>query len=76
MQQRRIIRLREVVRLTGLHESTIYRKEKAGKFPQRVRLGPNSVGFFEDEIDEYNAKLARGFSDAPTRALEARGAER
>jgi len=74
--QRRIIRLREVKRLTGLHESTIYRKEKAGLFPQRVRLGPNSIGFFEDEIADYNAQLARGFAHAPTKALEARGVER
>ncbi|WP_114858722.1 helix-turn-helix transcriptional regulator [Azospirillum brasilense] len=47
---RRVLRfkqLSEVVPYTRMH---IFRLEKAGKFPTRVQLGPNSVGWFEDEI--------------------------
>lgn len=73
---RRIIRLPEVLTRTGLCASTVYRQEKQGKFPRRVRLGVNSVGWFEDEVDDHQGQLARGFVDAPTRALEARGVER
>ncbi|MGH8603657.1 MAG: helix-turn-helix transcriptional regulator [Gammaproteobacteria bacterium] len=54
--RRRIIRLREVCDRTGHSESTIYREEKAGKFPRRVQLGQNSSGFFEDEIDQYRPR--------------------
>jgi prophage regulatory protein len=45
-----IIRRSKVQQLTGLSGSTIYRKYKAGDFPQPVRLGANSVGWYEDEV--------------------------
>ena len=31
----------------------IARLEKAGKFPKRVTLGPNRVGWVEEEIDRW-----------------------
>ena len=31
----------------------IYVQEKRGKFPQRVRLGPNSIAWREDEIEAW-----------------------
>ena len=31
----------------------IARLEKAGKFPKRVLLGPNRVGWLEEEIDQW-----------------------
>jgi prophage regulatory protein len=36
----------------------IIRLEKAGKFPKRGRIGANSFGYVEAEIDEHIAKLA------------------
>jgi prophage regulatory protein len=33
--------------------------EKRGEFPKRVRLGPNSVGWIESEIDDWLAKRQR-----------------
>jgi prophage regulatory protein len=45
-----IIRRTKVQQLTGLSGSTIYRKYKAGDFPEPVRLGANSVGWYEDEV--------------------------
>jgi prophage regulatory protein len=50
---RRIIRLPAVCDITGDSKSTIYRKEVAGDFPRRVQTGPNSVGWFEDEVVAY-----------------------
>lgn len=40
---------------TGLSDSTIERLEKAGLFPQRVRLNPygRSVGWNSDAVDEW-----------------------
>ena len=34
-------------------ESQVYRLEQQGKFPRRVKLGPNRVGWVESEIDEW-----------------------
>jgi predicted DNA-binding transcriptional regulator AlpA len=31
---------------------------KAGRFPERVKLGPNTVGWIEEEIDEFLAAKA------------------
>lgn len=45
-----ILRRPQVERLTGLSYTTIFRKEKNGDFPARVRLGPNSVGWKESDI--------------------------
>jgi prophage regulatory protein len=45
-----IIRRPDVLRLTGLSYSTIYRAMRAGKFPARIRLGENSVGWREADV--------------------------
>jgi prophage regulatory protein len=41
----RFVRMPELLVLTGLSASTIYRLEKRGQFPRRIRLAPNSVGW-------------------------------
>lgn len=43
----------EVIRLTGLPQSTLYEKIAAGEFPKPVPLTPRRVGWLEDEIDEW-----------------------
>lgn len=53
MPPKAIIRLPVVQAKTSLSRSTIYRLESEGKFPQRVRLGENSTGWYEHEINEY-----------------------
>jgi prophage regulatory protein len=56
---RRILRLPAVRAKTGDSKSTIRRKELAGKFPRRVQIGEQAVGWFEDEIDAYLEALPR-----------------
>jgi len=46
----RILRKPETLYRTGLSDPTIWRMEKAGKFPRRIKLGGNSVGWFESEV--------------------------
>lgn len=41
----RVIRRAEVLRLTGLTKSSLYRLIEGGEFVRPVRLGPNSVGW-------------------------------
>ena len=51
--QDRLIRRPEVVRITGLSASTLWRMEKAGDFPARLQLGPNSVAWSLKSINEF-----------------------
>ena len=59
----RILRLRHVVERTGLSRNTIYRRMKDNTFPQQVRLGPNSVGWLEADINGWIATCARRVND-------------
>lgn len=49
----RIIRLNEVIGLTGIARSTIYKYVADGGFPQPVTLGPRCVGWVESEIHAW-----------------------
>ena len=49
----RFLRVKDVVARTGLSEMTLWRRQKDGTFPRRVRLGPNAVGWPEDEIEAW-----------------------
>jgi predicted DNA-binding transcriptional regulator AlpA len=48
-----ILRTSDVTRLTGLSRTTLWRLERQGKFPMRIRLGINSVGWHENEIAQW-----------------------
>ena len=48
--QKRILRLAEVIKITGLGRSTIYGLMKDKKFPQNFYLSKRSVGWLESEI--------------------------
>ncbi|QFT55617.1 AlpA family transcriptional regulator [Microbulbifer sp. THAF38] len=50
---RRILRLREVERLTGYKSSSIYRMVKEGVFPRQRRIGPGAVGWDSREVDAW-----------------------
>ena len=43
----------DVERRTGLHRATIRRKIRAGQFPGRVSLGPNSTGWYESDVNAW-----------------------
>jgi prophage regulatory protein len=57
----RIVRFRELSERKGItwSRSHVDREEKAGRFPQRVKIGPNSIGWVEEEIDQWLAERAR-----------------
>ena len=62
---RRILRSPEVEDRTQRSRVQCWRDIKAGKFPAPVQLGPNSVGWFEDEIDAWLAARPRRMYRAP-----------
>ncbi len=49
----RLLRGPDVTRKTGLSRTSIWCREKAGTFPRRIRIGPNSVCWSEEEIDSW-----------------------
>ncbi|HBP1718579.1 TPA: helix-turn-helix transcriptional regulator [Pseudomonas aeruginosa] len=49
----RIIRLQEVMATTGLARSTIYKLISEGTFPKPVPLGGRSVGWVEEEVQDW-----------------------
>ena len=49
----KVIRFPELKSRVGYSRMHIFRLEKAGKFPRRVQLGPNSVAWVEAEIDAW-----------------------
>ena len=56
----RIVRLLEVMRLTGLSKATIHRRYRDGTFPRPLRLGPQqSIGWRRAEILEWLDSLPR-----------------
>ena len=49
----RIIRLPEVLAMTGVSESTITRWERGGEFPCRLRIGARSVGWRLSQVSRW-----------------------
>lgn len=48
-----ILRLPEVTARTGLPRSTIYYYMNRNTFPDTIKLGARSIGWFESEIQEW-----------------------
>ena len=57
-EKERIIRKPELFRKIPLSDPTVWRLEKAGRFPKRIKLGGNAVGWFESEIDAWLETLS------------------
>lgn len=49
----RFCRKPEVIARTSLSESSIWRREKEGRFPARIRLTPRTTVWRESDINEW-----------------------
>jgi len=49
----RILRLKNVIAVTGLARSTIYKYVDAGTFPKPIPLGGRSVGWVDSEVHDW-----------------------
>ena len=49
----RILKLPEVIQVTGLARSTIYLWMKEKRFPTHIKLGERSVGWLEEEVHSW-----------------------
>ncbi len=50
-----VVRLPEVVQLTGRKRSSIYEDMAAGRMPRSIKLGPRSVGWLRADIEAWIA---------------------
>jgi prophage regulatory protein len=46
----RVVRKPEALNRVGLSDPTVWRMEREGKFPKRIHIGPQSVGWLESEL--------------------------
>jgi len=49
----RVIRKPELLSKVSLSDPTVWRLERAGRFPKRISLGGNSVGWIESEVEGW-----------------------
>lgn len=52
----RLIRLKEVMAMTGLARATVYKYIKEEMFPASVSLGDRAVAWVESEVEEWILK--------------------
>ena len=56
----KILRIQGVISVTGLSRTTVWRLERRGDFPRRLRLSENSCGWLAEEIDDWLLSRPRG----------------
>jgi prophage regulatory protein len=54
-----ILRLPEVIKVTGLSRSSIYAMIDRGQFPKQITLGARAVGWLDSEIEAWIEKRAK-----------------
>lgn len=54
---KKMYRLPEVMDMTGLSRSSIYLRVSTNEFPKPVKLGRRAVGWPEDSIIAWQAKM-------------------
>ena len=57
--ERRILRVADLMALLGLSRTTIWRMRQAGLIPPPIRLSANAIGWPDDVIAEWLAKLPK-----------------
>lgn len=60
----RFLRKPEMIKRTGVSDTTLWRWEKAGLFPKRIQLGPNVSGWLESEFDAWKAARVQARDEA------------
>ena len=51
--ENRILRLSEVLALTGLSLSTIYLRVEESTFPKQINLGSRAVGWLDSDVQNW-----------------------
>ena len=62
----RVLREKDRFRLTGLSRVQVWRLEREGRFPKRIQLGTNSVGWLANELAAWIAAKAKARTASST----------
>lgn len=57
-----VLKIAEVSEMVGLSRTTIWRREREGDFPQRLRLGGRRIGWNADEVVAWLEARPRGMA--------------
>lgn len=58
--QVQLLRLPQVIQVTGLCRSTIYQLEAEQRFPQRIKISTRAVGWIQGEVQVWLTKRIEG----------------
>lgn len=61
------LRLKDVMKRTGLGRSTIYELMGAGKFPKQIHLTERAIGWVEDEVHDWIVQRLEAAGRVPKR---------
>ena len=64
----KILKAKEVASMINLSRVTIWRLEKEGKFPQRIRISTKRIGWLEDEVTKWIEKRPRVVSESEVKS--------
>lgn len=53
MENKKILRVKDVVKITGFSHTWIYKLIKQGDFPKKHKIGKRAVGFCASEVDRW-----------------------
>ena len=66
---RRILRPKQVTERMGWSRTTLWRRVRAGQFPAPIQTGPNTIGWFDDIVDDAQENLESvNYAPAPEAA--------
>jgi prophage regulatory protein len=54
-----IYRTKDVLQITGLSRTTLWRWAKSGCFPAHIKLGNRNIGWVSTDIDEWIESLSK-----------------
>jgi len=57
---KKFLRLPAVIEMVGMKRATIYKRIKAGTFPEPVQIGPRAVAWDETALAKWQASLETG----------------
>ena len=75
IQDCRLMKLAEVLRLCGLSKSTLYELIPKGEFPASVRISARSVGWRQYEVREWLESRPKTFETKPAKPVNRRGSK-
>lgn len=70
-----LIRLPEVLRLTGLSRTSVYELEGGGLFPSRVPIGPRAVAWPRDAVVQWCEAKIRAARENAAELARSRSAQ-